>query len=480
MNYKYVFKMLGIVLSIEAGLLLFPTGIALFNRDGTAEAFGITIVLLAVIGICLSSIRPRTSNLYAREGFLLVSIAWALLSAFGALPFYLSGYIGSYIDALFETVSGFTTTGASILSDIEALPDSLLFWRSFTHWIGGMGILVFVMAILPANNDRSMHVMRAEVPGPTVDKLLPKARSSASILYTIYFGITVLHIIFLLFGGMSLLDSCITAFGSVGTGGFSNKAASIAHFNSVYIDGVVTIFMLLCGINFNLYFLMLTRNFKQALKSEELRWYLIIIFGTAILITLNILPQVGSITHAFRLAIFQVVSVITSTGYSTTDFNLWPLYSKMLLTLLMFIGACAGSTGGGMKVSRIIVVLKRVKREIIKMVHPRMVRVIRLEGKTIESEQVNNIFTFVITYILIILAVTLIISLDGFDFETTFTASLSCMSNIGPGLGVVGPAGNYGGFSDLSKLVLTLTMLLGRLEIYPLLLCFAPVLYKKK
>ena len=480
MNYKYIFKMLGIVLVLEAALMLLPLGISLSNHDGTTTSFLVTIAMLAFIGGGLSLIKPRNSNLYAREGFLLVSLAWSLLSLFGALPFFISQYIPNYIDALFETVSGFTTTGASILSDVEALPDSLLFWRSFTHWIGGMGILVFVMAILPANNDRSMHLMRAEVPGPTVDKLMPKARRSASVLYTIYFAITVLHIIFLLIGGMNLLDSCITAFGSVGTGGFSNKAASIEHYNSAYIDGVVTVFMLLCGINFNLFYLIITRNFRQALRSEELRWYLFIVSGATLLITLNILPQIGSITHAFRLAIFQVASIITTTGYATADFNLWPLYSKMILVLLMFIGACAGSTGGGMKISRIIIVLKRVKREIIKMVHPRMIRVIRLEGKTIESEQVNNIFTFVITYILVILAVTLLISLDGFDFETTFTASLSCMSNIGPGLSVVGPTGNFGGFSDLSKLVLSLTMLLGRLEIYPLLLCFAPVLYKKK
>ena len=480
MNSKLIFKMLGVVLSLEAALMLLPLGIALAGGEDTAGAFVLTILLLAAVGAALLPIRPKSQSMYAREGFLIVSLSWVLLSLFGALPFYASGYVPSYIDALFETVSGFTTTGASILSDVEALPDSLLFWRSFTHWIGGMGILVFVMAILPASNERAMHVMRAEVPGPSVGKLVPKLRSTATLLYAIYFLMTIIHVIFLLFGGMNLFDSLITAFGSAGTGGFSNKNSSIGYFDSAYIDGVVTVFMLLFGINFNLYFLLLTRNFRQALCSEELRWYLIIVLASIGLITLNILPQEHSLTHAFRLASFQVASIITTTGYATADFNLWPLYSKMILIVLMFIGACGGSTGGGLKVSRVIVMLKRVKRELIKMVHPRTVRVIRLEGKALESEQVNGIFTFVITYLLIIVAACLVISLDGFDFETTFTSVLSCISNIGPGTGLVGPMGNFSGFSGFSKLVLSLVMLLGRLEIYPLLLCFAPVLYRKK
>ena len=480
MNSKLIFKMLGVVLAIEAALMLLPLGIALSIGDDTVAAFVLTILLLAALSAALIPIRPKSQSMYAREGFLIVSLSWVLLSLFGALPFYVSGYIPSYIDALFETVSGFTTTGSSILSNVEALPNSLLFWRSFTHWIGGMGILVFVMAILPASNERSMHVMRAEVPGPSVGKLVPKLRSTATLLYAIYFLMTVVHVIFLLFGGMSLFDSLITAFGSAGTGGFSNKNSSIGYFDSAYIYGVVTVFMLLFGINFNLYFLMLTRNFRQALRSEELRWYLIIVLASIGLITLNILPQERSLSHAFRLASFQVASIITTTGYATTDFNLWPLYSKMILIALMFIGACGGSTGGGIKVSRVIVMLKRVKRELIKLVHPRTVRVIRLEGKALESEQMNGIFTFAITYLLIIVAACLAVSLDGFDFETTFTSVLSCMSNIGPGTGLVGPMGNFGGVSGFSKLVLSLVMLLGRLEIYPLLLCFAPVLYRKK
>ncbi len=480
MNNKLIIKMLGIVLAMEAVLMLLPLGIALGKGEDSAGALGVTVLLLALVSVPLVMLRPKSQSMYAREGFLIVSLSWVLLSLFGALPFYISGYIPSYIDALFETVSGFTTTGASILSDVEALPDSLLFWRSFTHWIGGMGILVFVMAVLPASNERAMHVMRAEVPGPSVGKLVPKIRWTATLLYAIYFLMTVAHVIFLLFGGMNLFDSLITAFGSAGTGGFSNKNSSIGYFDSAYIDGVVTVFMLLFGINFNLYFLLLTRNFRQALRSEELRWYIIIVLSSIGLITLNILPQQQSLTHAFRLASFQVASIITTTGYATADFNLWPLYSKMILIGLMFIGACGGSTGGGLKVSRVIVVLKRVKRELIKMVHPRTVRVIRLEGKALESEQVNGIFTFVITYLLIILAASLVISLDGFDFEATFTSVISCMSNIGPGTGLVGPMGNFSVFSNFSKLVLSLVMLLGRLEIYPLLLCFAPVLYRKK
>lgn len=474
-----VLRILGYVLGAEAVLMLLPLLVCLIYGE---NPFPFLVCILG-LGICaglLRLIKPRSRSLFAREGFLAVSLAWILVSLAGAVPFVLDGAIPSYIDALFETVSGFTTTGASVLRDVEALPCGLLFWRSFTHWIGGMGVLVFIMAVLPMAGDRSMHLMRAEVPGPSVGKLVPRVRHTALLLYAIYLALTILEVGFLLAGGMPLFDSLVHAFGTAGTGGFSIKNASIAAYNSPYLEGVIGVFMLLFGVNFNLYFLLLMRDFKQVLKSEELRIYLLIVAGSVGMITLNILPTAGGAETAFREAFFQVSSIITTTGYATADYTTWPTFSQTVLFLLMVTGACGGSTGGGLKVSRLIILVKKCGRELIRLVHPRAVGAVRLDGKAVDNQTSHDVGIFFITYMGIIGGMTLLVSLDGFDFTTTISAVAACMGNIGPGLGTVGPSGNFMDFSVLSKLLLSVTMLLGRLEIFPLLLTLTPVIYRKK
>lgn len=474
-----VLRILGYVLGAEAVLMLLPLLVCLIYGE---NPFPFLVCILG-LGICaglLRLIKPRSRSLFAREGFLAVSLAWILVSLAGAVPFVLDGAIPSYIDALFETVSGFTTTGASVLRDVEALPCGLLFWRSFTHWIGGMGVLVFIMAVLPMAGDRSMHLMRAEVPGPSVGKLVPRVRHTALLLYAIYLALTILEVGFLLAGGMPLFDSLVHAFGTAGTGGFSIKNASIAAYNSPYLEGVIGVFMLLFGVNFNLYFLLLMRDFKQVLKSEELRIYLLIVAGSVGMITLNILPTAGGAETAFREAFFQVSSIITTTGYATADYTTWPTFSQTVLFLLMVTGACGGSTGGGLKVSRLIILVKKCGRELIRLVHPRAVGAVRLDGKAVDNQTSHDVGIFFITYMGIIGGMTLLVSLDGFDFTTTISAVAACMGNIGPGLGTVGPSGNFMDFSILSKLLLSVTMLLGRLEIFPLLLTLTPVIYRKK
>lgn len=477
MNRKLVLKMLGYILALEAGLLLLPLMVSLYNRERCVFSLLVTIALLLAVSIPLIRLKVTNKSMYAREGYIIVAFSWILLSLFGALPFYLSGAIPSYIDSLFETISGFTTTGASILNDVESLPKGLLFWRSFTHWVGGMGILVFALAILPSVNERSIYVMRAEVPGPAVGKLVPKTRKTATVLYLIYFAMTVVEILLLLFQ-MPLFDSLITAFGTAGTGGFSNRNASIGAYNSAYVDGVVTVFMLLFGVNFNIYYLFLRREFRQGIKSEELRWYMSIAGLSMLVITFNILPQSPSFGHAFREASFQVSSIITTTGYATADYNVWPELSRMILFLLMIIGACGGSTGGGVKVSRLIIVMKKLYYDVVRMLHPRSVHPIRLEGKRIDDETVNRASAFVLSYLFIIFILSLLVSVDGYNFETTLSSVVACMGNIGPGLGKVGPTGNFSHFSAFSKLVLSLAMLLGRLEIFPLFLMASPELYR--
>lgn len=477
MNRKLVLKMLGYILALEAGLLLLPLMVSLYDRERCVFALLVTIALLLAVSIPLIRLKVTNKSMYAREGYIIVAFSWILLSLFGALPFYLSGAIPSYIDSLFETISGFTTTGASILNDVESLPKGLLFWRSFTHWVGGMGILVFALAILPSVNERSIYVMRAEVPGPAVGKLVPKTRKTATVLYLIYFAMTVVEILLLLFQ-MPLFDSLITAFGTAGTGGFSNRNASIGAYNSAYVDGVVTVFMLLFGVNFNIYYLFLRREFRQGIKSEELRWYMSIAGLSMLVITFNILPQSPSFGHAFREASFQVSSIITTTGYATADYNVWPELSRMILFLLMIIGACGGSTGGGVKVSRLIIVMKKLYYDVVRMLHPRSVHPIRLEGKRIDDETVNRASAFVLSYLFIIFILSLLVSVDGYNFETTLSSVVACMGNIGPGLGKVGPTGNFDHFSAFSKLVLSLAMLLGRLEIFPLFLMASPELYR--
>lgn len=479
MNYKFIFKTLGYLLLIEALLLCFPLGVALYKQENIFP-YIYTIFIIAIIGGLLSLIKVRNKSYYAKEGLMITTLSWISLSIFGALPFVFSGYIPSYIDALFETISGFTTTGSTILTNVEALPYGLLFWRSFTHWIGGMGILVFAIAILPISNDNSMHMIKAEVPGPFTSKLSPKLKDTAKWLYGIYFSLTVIEIILLLIGGMPLFDSIVTSFGTAGTGGFGIKNSSIAFYNSAYIDYVVSIFMILFGINFNIFFLIIMKKFKQAISNEEMRVYFGIILISVILIMLNIYSLCNNISEAFRLSFFQVSSIITTTGFSTTDFNLWPMFSKIILFILIFCGACGGSTGGGLKISRLIIMFKKLIKDFIGVIHPKSIKTVKLENKTIEDKTISDVGFYFILYLFIVVVAALIVSLDNFDFETTITSVITCISNVGPGFSLVGPVGNFASFSNLSKLVLSLVMLFGRLELYPILLLFSPMTYLRK
>ena len=478
MNYRIVSNILGKVLLAEAILLLLPMVAALVYRESPMP-FLWTILPLVALGLGLNSVKPKSGDLFAREGFVTVGLSWLLMSAFGALPFVLSGDIPHYVDALFETVSGFTTTGASILSDVEAVSRGCTFWRLFTHWVGGMGVLVFIAAILPVSGDHYIHVMRAEVPGPTVSKLVPRARKTARILYLIYFGLTVLETIFLLFGGMDFYDAFLHACATAGTGGFSTLGASVGGFNSVYIEMVIATFMLLFGCNFNLFYLILIGQGLTIFKSEELRVYLAII-GTAVLvIALDIMRSVGGFAEGLRYAYFQVTTIISTTGFSTCDFNQWPELSRWILVLLMFMGACAGSTAGGLKVSRVIILFKSYLYELKQLILPTRVKRIWFENKAVSDQTVRSVLVYFQVYLTIIGLSVLVLALDGRDLATNFTASLACISNIGPGLGAVGPMGNYGFFSVLSKLVLIFEMLLGRLEIFPVLFLFAPSVWRR-
>ncbi len=465
---------------VEACLLLIPAIVGLiFHEQASFRAFLISALAAAAAGGALSLIKSGESNIYAREGFAIVGLSWIMLSLFGCLPFVISGQIPSFIDAFFETVSGFTTTGASILTDIEALDNSMLFWRSFTHWVGGMGILVFSMIIIPLGGKRSMHLLRAESPGPSSGKLVPKMRGTATILYGIYIGMSVLLLALLAAGGMPLFDCLINVFGTAGTGGFSNHGASIAYYDSGYFETVIGIFMILFGVNFNLYFLILLRRYKAALFNEELHWYLGIIAFAVITIAVNINSLYGSVHQAVRHSFFQVASIITTTGFATQDFDQWPQYSRTLLVLIMFIGACAGSTGGGLKVSRLILLLRTVRRSMRRMIHSRSVESIRFGGRIIEEETISTCLVYLAIYCLTAVLSVLLISLNDFSFETNVTAVISCMNNIGPGLGMVGPAGNFAAFSVMPKLVLSLDMLAGRLEFFPVLLLFMSTTWKR-
>ena len=480
MNRRMIFNTVGLMLKVEAALLLLPALAALIYGESCLWSILISAAISLAAGFALTLLsRPKSQVIYAREGFITVALAWIAVSAVGALPFYISREIPSYIDAFFETVSGFTTTGASILANVEVMSRGLLFWRSFTHWVGGMGVLVFVMALVPSVTDRSIHIMRAEMPGPVVGKLMPRARDTASILYKIYVGMTLLQIILLWIGGMPLFESIVHAFGTAGTGGFGVKADSIAGY-SPYLQWVITVFMLLFGINFNLYYLLLIRRFRAAAQSSEC-WYYLGIVGVCIaLITANIMPLYNNFREALRLSAFQVASIVTTTGYATADFNLWPQFSKAILLLLMIMGACAGSTGGGLKVSRAVMLFKMVGKEIRHLLHPRSVNSVRFEGKHVDGATLKSVSSYFVIYIICILAICLILSLEPFDLETNLSATLACFNNIGPGLAAVGPASNYAAYSPLSKLVLSLAMLLGRLEIYPLLLTLSPATWMKQ
>lgn len=480
MNTKIVRYILCRMLGVEAALLLVPVLVAVIYQEKCGIVFLIPIGILCLLFWVAGRKRPEHGQIYGKEGMVIVALAWILWSLFGAMPFTLSGYIPSYVDAFFETVSGFTTTGSSIIPDVEVLPHCLLFWRSFTHWIGGMGVLVFVLVVTSLDRKNSMHLMRAEVPGPEKDKLVPKAMSTARILYGMYLTLTVIEMVFLVIGGMNLFDSMIFSFGSAGTGGFSNYADSVAHFNSAYIDGVITVFCALFGVNFALFYFMILGDFKSILKNEELRTYILLIAGATAAIMLNIHSLYPTIGKSFRYAVFQVVTVITTTGYSTADFAQWPMFSKAVLMMLTVIGACASSTGGGIKVSRLLVGMKCVKREIVQLAHPKSVGIIRIGGKKVSSDVLRTIYIYFIAYVGILIGSVVLVSLDNFDFETTFSAVLTTLGNVGPGMAQVGPMGNFAGFSPFSKLILCFDMLAGRLEIFPFLVLFTAPAWRRK
>lgn len=479
MNYGMIRFIVGKMLLIESFLLLVPAFVSLIYQEKSGVWFLIVTGILLVLSRLLSK-KPKDMSLYAKEGFLVVALAWILWSLFGALPFVFSGTIPRFEDAFFEVVSGFTTTGSTILTDIEGLPIGMNFWRCLTHWVGGMGVLVFVMTIIPLSTKNSMFLMRAEVPGPTCDKLVPKARSTARILYGMYVGLSALEVVFLLAGGMNLYEALVHTFSTAGTGGFSSRNASIAAFDSAYIDGVITIFMLLFGVNFNLYYLLLLKNVKDVFRNEELKTYLGIVAVSAVLITANIAGMYGSVLKAFRYAGFQVAAIITTTGFVTADFELWPEFSKTILLILMVVGACAGSTGGGMKVSRIMILGRTVMREIKQILHPKSVNVVKMDGKRLTDENTHGVYVYTICYVAILAASVLLVSIDNFDFTTNFTAVLTTLNNVGPGLARVGPVENFADFSWFSKMILSLDMLIGRLEILPIMMLLAPQTWRKK
>lgn len=478
MNRSIIRYILGQVLKLESAFLLLPCIVALIYHEFQGIYYLITIAIGLTVGILMTVRKPKNMVFYLKEGCVATALSWIVMSLLGCLPFWLSGEIPSFTDALFETISGFTTTGASILSDVEALSQCNLFWRSFTHWIGGMGVLVFMLAIIPMSGGSNINLMRAESPGPSVGKLVPKIRYSARILYYIYIGLTILEIIFLLLGRMPLFDSVCTALGTAGTGGFGIKNDSIGGY-SVYLQWVVTIFMILFGVNFNAYYFCMFGEFKKAAAMEEVKAYLAIV-GFAILgIVVCILDTTKGIFDALTQAAFQVAAIITTTGFSTADFNAWSSTAKTILVFLMFIGACAGSTGGGIKVSRFIAVFKTVRKELGSYIHPKSVKKIKMDGKPIEHDVVRSINVYFITFIVLFCMSLLLVSLEGYDMTTNFTAVTATINNIGPGLNMVGPTENFGFFGPLSKYVLMFDMLAGRLELFPLLILLHPSLWRQ-
>lgn len=477
MNSSIIRFILGNVLKTEAALLLLPCLIALLYSEQEGIWYLPIAAIAFLLGLAMTHRKPASNVFYLKEGCIATSLSWIFLSFFGSLPFYVTGEIPSLTDALFETISGFTTTGASILSDVEALSHCSLFWRSFTHWVGGMGVLVFLLAIVPLSGGSNINLMRAESPGPSVGKLVPKIRYTARFLYLIYFGMTVLEVALLLLGQMPLFDAVCTAFGTAGTGGFGIKNDSIAGY-SAYIQWIVTIFMILFGVNFNAYYLILFGKLKQALKIEEIRYYLLIILVSVGIIFLNILGMCANAFDALTKASFQVASIITTTGFSTTDFNLWDESCKIILVLLMFVGACAGSTGGGIKVSRFAILLKTVRKEFMSYIHPKSIKKIQMDDKPIEHEVVRTVNVYFITFMIVFVLSVFLISFDNTELVTGFTAVAATINNIGPGLELVGPAANFGFFSPFAKYVLMFDMLAGRLELFPLLLLFHPSIWK--
>ena len=481
MNKRLVLRLLGAILLIEALAMAPSLAISLLYGDGDALALLSSMALLAALGFpAWRFAHPREQNLRAREGFLVVALSWVLLSAFGALPFVISGLIPNYIDAFFEAVSGFTTTGATLMGNFDGLPRGVMFWRSFTHWIGGMGVLVLTLALLPQMTGRSSHLVRAESPGPSLSKIVPKMGDTAKILYLIYGALTMIELAALIIAGMSPYDAAIHAMGTAGTGGFSNYGSSIGAFDSAVIDAIITFFMVLFGINFALFYRVLVGGWRDALRSEELRWYLALFAGSTLFVSLMILPQYGTFLNALRYGSFQVATIMSTTGYATADFNLWPQAVKALIVVLMFIGSCAGSTAGGIKVVRVGILCKLGCREVRRTFQPRKVQVVRFEGKGVEENRLTQVSAFFFVYVLLVLAGMFLVSLEGlYDLETNFTAVLTCISNVGPGLGHVGPVENFSGYGPFAKVVLSLLMLAGRLELFPILVLFHTSAWRK-
>ena len=480
MNYAMIRYLIGWMLGVESVFLLLPTLTAVIYQENVVTAYlGAAAICLAFAALFCHK-RPANPRFYAREGFVTVALCWIVLAVTGALPFLFSGEIPSVVDALFETISGFTTTGSTIVTDVESLSHAALLWRSLTHWVGGMGVLVFMLIILPLAGGQTIYLMRAESPGPSVSKMSPHIRDTAFILYAIYFGMTVLQIILLVLGGMAFFDAACTAMATAGTGGFGIWNDSMAHYQSYYLQGVTSVFMILFGINFSAYYLVLSRKFREAIRIEEVRLYLGVILAFTLLIAFNVRDMFGSFFESFHHALFQVASIITTTGFATVDFNLWPAFSKSLLVLLMFIGACAGSTGGGIKCSRIVLMLKSVKKEMQYLIHPRAVRVNKMDGRRVQHEVMRSVNVFLIAYLLIFAVSVLLVSLTCEDMVTNFTAVATALNNVGPGLELVGPVENFGFLHPLSKIVLMFDMLAGRLELFPMLLLFTPRTWLRK
>jgi len=477
MNLKLVLKVVGRVLLIEAAALLLPALVALIYGESLTP-FLLSAAVVAAAGFLLSRMKTKP-QFFTREGFGTVGLIWLVTGAVGALPFWFSGYFSSFLDCYFEAVSGFTTTGATILTNIEALPKGILFWRSLTHWLGGMGVLVLATALLPSMGIRSHYLIQAESPGPVFSKLVPKQSQTSKILYGMYCGLTLVEVALLKLAGMPLYDCFIHAFSTAGTGGFSNRNASVGAYGDPVIDVIISVFMLLFSVNFAMYFLLLTKRFKEVLTSDELRFFVLVVAGATALVTVNLMPIYESVWQSLRYALFQVSSIISTTGFATADYMLWPTLSQVIMILLMFVGACAGSTGGGMKCSRILLLLRSIRREVHRVTNPRRVEVIKLDGKVVEESTLHSIVVFVGCYFAIILGTTLVVSLDNFSFATSFGAAVTCVSNVGPGLDLVGPSGNFAALSDLSKLVLSICMIVGRLEILPVLVLFSRTAWRK-
>lgn len=481
MNYKLILRMMGRTLLLLAACLLFPLFVSVYYGEDPMP-FVYTILIVTALSIPLAHTKTD-AQFFDQEGFVIVALIWLCFCLFGALPFHFSGYFSSFIDCVFEITSGFTTTGASILTEVESLPRGILFWRSFSSWLGGMGVLIFTLALLPKTGERTQSLVRAESPGPVTSKLVPRTSNSSKILYTIYLVLTMLEVLCLSLAGMPLYDSVVHSFATICTGGFSVRNLSIGAYGSAPIEIIVTIFMLLSALNFTVFFLMITKRLSSIFKSDELRLFLVIVAVAIGFICLNILMAIGPSGQSFadllRQVAFQVVSVITTTGFASADFNLWPQFSHIILILLMIIGGCASSTAGGIKVSRALLLTRCIHRDLRKIAHPRAVKVVKLDGKAVDETTLDRVLTFFSCYTFILAFSCLIISLDNFSFLTTTSAVFSCLGNVGPGLDVVGPMGNYAGFSGLSKVLLTFCMLVGRLEIFPILLLFAPSTWKR-